>query len=180
MKETISPSKSALQLGILFGVIMVLEFVISYVLHLTPTDNPSAGMIMSILNYFVLPVVFITIGCINYKKNFNGGFISFGQCLKIGVSITVLAALIYSIFYIIFIQIFPDFLDSSMADVKTVMLKNNPEMTKDQIETAISVTRKFMSPWILAPSTMAIYAFIGLIFSLIVGAFVKNDKPTGY
>ena len=38
--------------------------------------NTSVGTIVNIANYHVLPILFIYIGCTNYKKNINNGFIS--------------------------------------------------------------------------------------------------------
>lgn len=180
MKEAVSPSKSALQLGVLFGIIMILEFVIAYIMDFDPKKNPSIGIIMSVLNYMVLPVILIASGCNNFKKKHNNGFISFTQCLKIGVSITVIGALIYSVFNVIFIHLFPEFVEDSIRKIREVMIQQNPNMTTDQIEKAIEMTKKFMSPYISIPSTIAVYAAIGLLFSLITGGLIKKDKPTGY
>jgi hypothetical protein len=45
---------------------------------------------------------------------------------------------------------------------------------------AMSMTKKFMSPALMVPVTIAMYSFIGLIYSLIIGAFVKNDNPQSF
>jgi hypothetical protein len=177
MEQKMSPSKSALQYGALFGILMVLEFVIVYVMDVDPISNPTAGIIINTLNYLVFPVGIITIGCMNYKKNLNNGFISFGECLKIGVTICLIAGLIYGIFSAVFNMIFPEFIEELMKKTRQVMLKQNPSMTSAQAEMAISMTKKFMSPAIVIPATIAMYSFIGLIYSLIIGAFVKNDNP---
>ena len=180
MEQKISPSKSALQLGILFGIFMVLEFVILYVMDIDPNTNPSVGVIVSILNYLLLPVSLITYGCINYKQKINNGFVSFGECLKIGVSICVIASLIYAVFSVVFNLIFPEFINEVIQKMRQVMLKQNPSMTTDQLEMALSMTKKFMSPYIAVPATIVMYSFIGLIYSLIIGAFVKNENPQSY
>ena len=101
METKISPAKSGLQLGLLFGVIMVLEFVISYIIGIDKLTGSSFGVVINLLNYLILPFIFIFLGCTNYKK-LNNGFVTFSECLKIGVSITVIAALIYAIFNLIF------------------------------------------------------------------------------
>ena len=71
MEKNISPAKSGFSFGILFGVIMVLEFVIMYVIGMKSLVNSSAGVIVNIANYLILPVTFIFLGCNNYKKNRN-------------------------------------------------------------------------------------------------------------
>ena len=180
MEQTSSPSKSALQYGILFGVFMILEFVISYVMNIDPITNPTAGVIINVLNYLILPVTLIFIGCDNYKKKLNGGFISFGECLKIGVSICFIAGLIYALFSVVFNMIFPEFTEEILKKTRQVMLKQNSSMTSEQLEMAMSMTKKFMSPVFVIPITLAMFSFIGLIHSLIIGAFVKNEKPQSF
>lgn len=177
MEQKITPAKSASSLGILFGAIMILQFVVMYILDPDPLENKWMGITTSTLNFLVLPILFIVLGTTNYKNKINEGFINFSDALKIGVSIMAIAALVYSIFSIIFNLIFPEYLDQTMDKTAAVMRASNPNMTDDQIDMAMSVTRKFSSPWISFPVTMAIYCFLGLLYSLIVGAIVKNPRP---
>jgi hypothetical protein len=177
MEQKVSPSKSALQYGALFGILMVLEFVLVYVMDVDPIAHPTTGIVINSLNYLLFPVGFITMGCVNYKKKLNNGFVTFGECLKIGVTICLIAGLIYGIFSGVFNLIFPEFIEDLLKKTRQVMLKQNPNMTSAQAEMAISMTKKFMNPAIAIPVTVAMFSFIGLIFSLIIGAFVKNDNP---
>ncbi|RZJ55792.1 MAG: DUF4199 domain-containing protein [Flavobacterium sp.] len=177
MDKNISPAKSGLMFGVLFGTIMVLEFVIMYVIGMKSLVNSSAGIVVNLANYLVLPILFIFLGCNNYKKNINNGFISFSECLKIGVSITVIAALVYGIFNVIFNFIFPEFINEMLEISKMGMLKQNPNMTDKELEMGLGMVKKFMNPLIVFPVTLVMYAFFGLIYSLIVGAIVKNEKP---
>jgi hypothetical protein len=177
MEQKVSTSKSALQYGALFGVLMILEFVIVYVMDVDPISNPTTGIIINTLNYLVFPVSIITIGCVNYKKNLNNGFVSFVECLKIGVTICLIAGLIYGVFSAVFNMIFPEFVEDIMKKTRQVMLQQNPNMSSEQAEMAISMTKKFMNPAIVIPATVAMFSFMGFIFSLIIGAFVKNENP---
>lgn len=178
MNEMSTPSamKPALQFGILFGVIMVLEFIIGYSMNIDPATNKGFGWTINILNYLLLPPVLIAMACNSFKTASNG-FITFGQCLKIGVVVCVIAAVIYGVFFSIFTLIFPEFVPELMEKMKSAMIAQNPDMPQDQMDMAISMTEKFMNPAILIPVTILMYAFIGLIWSLIVGAIVKKEKP---
>ncbi|MCY1223194.1 hypothetical protein D9M72_353060 [compost metagenome] len=60
------------------------------------------------------------------------------------------------------------------------MVEKNPNMTQEQLDMSISMMEKFTKPYIVAPFTVAMYAFLGLIYSLIISAILKNDKPQGY
>jgi hypothetical protein len=175
--KNVSPAKSAVTYGVVFGAIMILELIIMYILKPDPIENGWAGTIMQVCNFLIFPILFITLACNNYKNNINGGFISFGQCLKIGVSVMVLAAVIYSIFYVIFTLIFPDFLIDAAEQVRRVTIEQNPNMTEEQLEMTTSMTSKFMQPMLAVPLSIIMNAFVGLIMSLIVGAIVKRDNP---
>jgi len=175
MDNTTSPAKSGLTYGLLFGAIMILEFVVGYVMNIDPQTNPTYGVVISVLNYLVLPLLFIYLGCNNYKTNINSGFISFGQCLKIGVTICIVAALLYSIFSSAFGMIFPEYFEDMFNKMRIVMSEKNPELTTEQIDMAISMSKKFMNPVFAIPLTMIMFAFVGLIWSLIIGAIVKKD-----
>ena len=67
METKISPSKSAMQYGVVFGVIMILQLVISYVFSIDATTNKTYGIVINFLNFLVLPILFIYLGCVNYR-----------------------------------------------------------------------------------------------------------------
>ncbi|WP_298393914.1 DUF4199 domain-containing protein [Flavobacterium sp.] len=180
MNENKSAAKSGLNYGLLFGAIMILEFVIGYVMNIDPQTNPTYGTIINVSNFLILPFVFIYLGCNNYKTNINGGFVSFGECLKIGVTICVIAGLLSGIFMVVFNLILPEYMTEMYDKVGKMMVEKNPELTSEQIEMSISMIKKFSHPAILLPVTVLMYAFIGLIHSLIVGAIVKKDRNQGF
>ena len=180
MENNVSPAKSGILFGVLFGVVMVLEFVIMYIIGMKSLVGTSVGLIINLSNYLILPILFIYLGCNNYKKNINKGFISFNECLKTGVSITFLAAFIYALFNVIFNFIFPEFINEMVAISKDAMVKQNPSITSEQLEIGISLTRKFANPLFAFPVTLAMYSFFGLIYSLIIGAILKNEKPQSF
>lgn len=177
MDNKISPAKSGILYGVLFGVLMVLEFVVMYIIGMKSLVGTSFGTIVNFSNYLILPVVFILLGCNNYKIKFNDGFVSSGECLKIGVSITFIAAIIYAVFNTFFNIIFPDFINEMIALSKESMIKENPNMTSEQLEMGISMIKKFSNPLIAIPFTLVMYSFLGLLYSLVIGAFVKNNNP---
>jgi hypothetical protein len=180
MENTASPAKSSLIYGLLFGVIMILEFVIGYVMNIDPQTNQGYGIAINVLNFLLLPSIFIYLGCTNYKTKLNSGFITFGECLKIGVTICVIAGLISALFSSVFGVIFPEYFEEMYRKVSRMMMEKNPQMTKEQLDMAISMMKKFSNPAIAIPASIAIYAFIGLIYSLIVGAIVKKDPNQSF
>ncbi|MHA3786710.1 DUF4199 domain-containing protein [Flavobacterium hauense] len=171
--------KSAVPYGIIFGLIMIIELVTMFFLKPDPIESGWVGTLVNILNFLVFPFIFITLACNNYKNKINGGYISFGQCLKTGVAVCVVAAALYAVFYFIFNMIFPEFISDSIEQMKRVSIHKNPNMTAAEMEMMLAVVEKTMSPYVAGPVTIVMYAFVGLVESLIVGAFVKKENPYG-
>jgi hypothetical protein len=174
MENKIPASKSNIEFGMFYGLAMILVFVIMYVLDIDPITSPMAGRLSSLASYLFFPILFITLGILKFKKN-NFGFASLAECLKTGVSIAFIAAFLFAIFNLVFNLIFPEFLTEILGHTRQIMLKQNPNMTEDQIETAISITKKFSSPLFSVPTTLLMFSFLGLIYSLIIGLIVKKD-----
>ena len=181
MRETTvkSPAKFALQYGALFGIIMILEFVILYVADVDPITNPSVGIIMNVFNFLVIPVVLIVVACIGFKK-LNGGYITFSECLKVGVTLCLIGALISSIFTAIWNMLFPEYVATIARKTRAFMVEKFPEMPAEQIDAAIEMNEKFMNPALMIPVALLMYCLIGLIYSLIIGAIVKKDPATSF
>lgn len=57
------------------------------------------------------------------------------------------------------------------------MKKQTPNLTQEQLEQGLEISKKFMSPWITIPVSMAIYSLIGLIFGAILGTIFKKERP---
>jgi len=178
MKEQSSPAKVAIPYGIAFGVIMLLEFVISYTMGLNAADDPWMGIVVGVLNYLVLPILFIMLACNVYKNKINGGFISFGQCIKIGVSVGAIAGLVFSAISAIVYMAAPE-IKQDILDQTKEALAASPGMTADAMKMTMSVTETFMQPYISIPVSTLIYAIVGFVMSLIVGAIVKKENPAG-
>jgi hypothetical protein len=167
--------KYALENGLIFGLIMILISVILYVSNIDPVETPIIGTLIGLLNYLLLPITILYLACNNYKK-LNDGYISIAECIKIGIAICLLAGLLYGLYNIIFNFIFPDFLKESLDNVRRNLLKKSPDMSTEQIEKAISMTRKLTNPIILIITKIIVFSFIGLIYSSIIGAIIKRDK----
>ena len=144
MENKISPSKSGLVYGVLFGVIMILEFMIVYVIGMQYLTDTSTGLMINLANYLVLPIVFIYLGCNNYKNNINNGYISLVQSLKVGISIAFIAATVYALFSVIFNLIFPEFIDEMVVLSRNAMIKQKPSITAAELEMGLSMMKKFI------------------------------------
>lgn len=179
MEQKISPAKAALSYGIVFGIVMFVELVIAFSLKLDAQSNPTVGVLINLLNFLILPVLFITLACNHFKNKLNGGYISFGQSIKCGVSVTVLAGTLFAILNAIFYVILPEAKEQVLDQMKTAMAQQ-PNMTSEMLKQYMTGVELMMRPYISIPVTMIIYAFTGFIISLIVGAIVKKDNPGAF
>lgn len=177
--QVISPKKSAINYGLIFGMILILEVVIAYVVNIDASTNPSYGVILNLFNLLILPVTFISLGCKDFKKS-NGGFLSMGTAIKIGLIICLIAALLSSIFQSIFYLIFPEYVDDILRQTRSAMINSSPDMPAEALETAMSFTKNFMKPSIMIPVAAATYCILGLIYSAIIGAIMKKEKPQSF
>ena len=123
-------------------------------------------------------IVFIVMGIKTYKLN-NGGFISWGQGVKIGMGITMISAVITVLYIMIFMNfIEPDFQQQALEFQKQAWIDGG--LTDEQVEASIAMTEKFQTPAISAAMMLAFSAFIGFVFSAIIAAIMKKSEEETY
>jgi drug/metabolite transporter (DMT)-like permease len=132
------------------------------------------------VQYLSLAIIIagIIIGILNYKNKVEGGFITYGQSLGSGVLTGLFAAIVLSVYTIIFFKfIDPDMVNVILKKAEENMRDRNQNMTEDQIDMAMSYTRKFMNPYIMAITSTIWLTFMSFIASLIISIFTKKaDK----
>jgi len=164
-------NKTALQFGIILGIVSILISVIIYALGMAYDQDWKTGMIG-----FLAMIIIIFLGIKKYKE-FNGGFLTLGEALKTGITIALIGAIISVIYSYVFMNfIEPDFIANTMAGAEEKMLERNPNLTDEQIEQALSFSRKMMSPGIMSQIGLLWSVFLGFIISLISGLILKKTE----
>ncbi len=155
--------------GLVTGGLLVLLSLIINLSNLGP-KNP-----IVYLSYLIL-IAGIIWGSKEYRDKIMGGFISYGNSLLVGFLIGMFAALISAVFTFIYIKfIDPAIVEKWLEIAETSMLEKNPNMSQDQIDTAMNMTQKFMKPgWMLITGFIG-QTFISFILSLIVSIFIKKE-----
>lgn len=126
----------------------------------------------------VATIFFIVTGIKSYKKN-SGGFISWGQGLKIGMGIVMISAVITVVYTLLLTNVIdPNLQAQGMAIQEQAWLDQG--LTSDQIESAKAMTEKFQSPAIISGIILIVAAFIGFIISAIVAAIMKKSEEETY
>lgn len=167
-----SIQKIALNYGVLLALLSIVLQVISYVLD-AHIDRP---WWLSVLQLLIS--VTVTVYGIKAYKTGNAGFLTLGQALKAGLAISLVAGLIAVIFNFVFINyIDPDFIQKTMEFSREQMIEQNPNMTQQQIDNAMSISAKFMSPWVMSAFAIILTLFFGFIISLIAGLIMRRNPP---
>jgi hypothetical protein len=173
MENQVSSKSFMVNNGVILGVISVL---VSLVLYATGNHLPphwSASLVSLI----------VTIACIvlatKQFKAANGGFLTWGQGVKIGVGVAIVGGLIV----VVYQYLFANFIEPNyMAQILEIQNQTYLEggMTEEQIEAANAMTASFSSPGIMAGVGIITSAFFGFIISAITGAIMKKSEEETY
>ena len=170
-----SVKKIALNYGLLMGLASIVFGVVLYApnMHI---DRPWWTIIISL----GISILFLVYGFKAFKKD-NGGFMSLGEALKVGVAISAIAGIISVIFNYIFVTfIEKDYVEKVLELTRERMIEQNPELTEEQMEMSLSIVETMSSPGLGAAFGIAMALFFGFLLSLIIGAIMKQSRPAGY
>ncbi|HET7360352.1 MAG TPA: DUF4199 domain-containing protein [Salinimicrobium sp.] len=170
--ETQSPktSKFILNYGILLGIISVVLGVIMYVTN-SYLDPSWIYIVISL----AISIAILFIGIKAFKTE-NGGFLSLGEALKVGVGISLISGIITSIWsFLLMTVIEPTYMDQMMDMQREKMAERG--MAEAQIDAAMEMSAGFMSPWISIAIQLAVGLFFGLIIALIIGLILRQKNP---
>ena len=173
--QTNTTKQIALTYGLILGFASIAFSVVMYAMgkHL---EGGSLNTIISLA---------ITIGAIVFGlkayKSANEGFLSLSQALKTGIGIALIAAIISLMYTFIFMNyIEPNFMDQVLELQQQKMLENNPNLTDEQIEAAIDISKKYSGFYIIAAAGLIWSLFLGFVISLIAGLIMKKVPEQDY
>jgi hypothetical protein len=172
MENQLSTKKFALTYGLILGLIAVLLAVLGYVMGAVEKAESWPSWI-----FYLIFAIFIFYAVFTYRKQ-NGGYMTLGQALKAGVSVAVISGVIYALYnYVFFTFIEPDIIERIMATAEEKMMIDNPQLTDDQVEMALSWAEKFANPIFGGAVLIVMSAFFGFIWSLFAGLIWKREEP---
>ncbi|SFW15542.1 DUF4199 domain-containing protein [Cellulophaga fucicola] len=161
--------KYALNYGLILGGISVV-----FGLMLFSLDMHYQGGAMVFVVSMLLTLAFILIGMFQFKKA-NGGFISVGQALKIGVGVSLVGGIIGIIFNQILVGVIdPDFMTKATEYQKAMLLESG--LTIEQIEANIEMTKPFQTPTMQILFGLLYSIIMGFILSLIPALLIKKQE----
>jgi len=168
METQISPSKTGLRYGLIAAVVLIIY---SLILQLT---GLMANQALGYVSYLILAVIIYLAH--NSFKSSGDGFMKFGQGVTIGMVISTIAGVISGIFSYIYIKYVDDSIIKIAMD-KAYESMEQKGMSDEEINQAMSITEKFMTPAMILIMGVVFMLIFGLIISLIVSAITKKDNP---
>ena len=154
------------------GILGLLLIAYSLVLYMLDANESSAAQWVSY--GFIAAGVFLAT---KVKRDNQGGFISYGQGLGVGVGVAFFASVMVAFYtYIFFGFIDPDMLEEMILRTEDEMY--NQGLPDDQVEMAMNMTRKFMMPGPMAAMVVLTYTIVGFIISLITSAILKKEDTS--
>ena len=167
MNEKPSTAKIALKWGAVAGITTIIYQTILFVTGMN--RNQSLGYVTVV---FTIGGLYLAIA--EYKRE-NGGYLSIGEGVGLGVlTATVMGILssTYSIIYMTYID--PNVMKEGL-EIARQQMEDQGNMTDDQIDQAMEISQKFSSPGILFLISLIWSALSGAILSLIISAIMRRE-----
>ena len=170
MEEKQSVFKTALNAGLIFGLVLI---VFNFVLFVTDLSITASGLTW--ISYLILAIG-IVYAHNQYKKN-GDSFMAYGTGLGIGTLVSLFSGILVAIFSAIYVSIIDTSYQQRALEQARMQLEKNG-MNDQQIDQAMEMSEMFTGTVPLVIMTILGMAFIGFIMSLIISAFTKKSDPS--
>lgn len=125
-----------------------------------------------------LNLVILIIGIIYFTQEYRdkvlGGAISYGQALRLGLSISFFTSILVAFFTYIQFRWIDSTLAEKILDLAEQQMIQSGE-SDVRIDQALDILRKVTTPFLLAISTVFSVSFWGFLFSLVSSYFLKRE-----
>ncbi|MDQ3291129.1 MAG: DUF4199 domain-containing protein [Bacteroidota bacterium] len=169
--SSVAPSKNAIALryGIIFGIISIV-----YSLILNITDLAFSNRALSWVSFIIL-IVAIVLAMREFKQQ-NNNYMSYGQGLGIGTLVTTVSSFLGGVFTYIYVKFIDTGFIDKMREMQVAELEKKG-MNDDQIEQAVTMSEKMMTPGMIVVFAILGGLFFGFLLSLIISALLKRTRP---
>jgi len=167
MEEKVSVWKANLTNGLILGLIGIVYSLVVYFFDLT---------LNQVQGYLFLVILLVALYFLvkSYRDHYLHGQMTYGKAVGAGIVIFFYYSIITAIFtYILFAFIDPGLIDKQLAMTEEMLQKRG--LPQEAMDAALKVQEKMIKPGIIAPLSILSNMLYGLIMSLIIGIFVKNE-----
>jgi hypothetical protein len=167
--------KPALNFALIIAVVMIILELVFYL-----AGNPTANMKVY-LGYAVI-IGGLSYAAIMFRKEFKGGFISYGQSLGFIVITGLITGFILGVWTFIYLGIIaPEVMEiireQTIENAYAAAYRFNPNISDAELDSMVDIQLRLQKPGFLAFINLLGYTFQALIFGLIISIFVKRKNP---
>ncbi|MBS1505685.1 MAG: DUF4199 domain-containing protein [Bacteroidetes bacterium] len=173
MEETTKPSISTRSVGTRFGLIMGVIGIALFVIFIVANVDVQGPARW--LNVVVLAVV-VFLAHKNFKDN-GDGFMTIGQGLGIGFWLSLVSSALSSVFTFVYVKFIDTGFIQLMMDKQREAMEAKGNLTEEQIDQAMNMTSKFMTPELMVVFGLIFGVIMGLLVALVVSLFTQKKNP---
>jgi len=167
-EEEINTKPVAIKFGIIASFVAILTSVLLFIL-----DLEYSGLWKYLPIFFMAGIIFIAQQQL-VKTNAPHIF-TLGSLFKFGFIIALITAVAMLIYFIIYTNIIaPDYMDKILAVTRLEL--ENKGLSEDQIETALNMSKKFMSPVLMMIIGFISNLILGSLAALFGALIFRNEK----
>ena len=170
MEDKVTVKQVGLKYGLILGLIFIVYGMILQFLNLDVQLMQNLGNV----NYVIM-VVFVVLAHKTFKQD-GDGFMTLGQGIGLGMLLTLISSVISGIFSYIYLKFIDDSMIQKSLDFQIEQMEKRG-MGDDQIDVAMRMTEKFMTPEILPILSIVFLCLAGFVISLIVSLITKKNNP---
>lgn len=164
--------KHAMLYGLYIGIALIILSLIFYVTDLYT---------QSWVGYFSYAVVLagVIFASISYRDKYLNGTITYGKSVGVGFLSGLFGGLLAAIYTLVFMNIMgEEYIQTLMDIAEEKMLSSQPDMSDDEIDMAMNMTKKMMTPAWVSVMVFLANGFFALVFALIASIFIKKEEDT--
>ncbi|GAB4007036.1 DUF4199 domain-containing protein [Spirosoma sp. KCTC 42546] len=172
MNNQTSTARVALKWGLITGITLVLYSTILYTL------DQATNRGLSLVIYGIL-IVGLILGMREYRSA-NEGYMSFGDGMSLGTLLSAIAGFLSSLFTIFYTNIIDPGFQERLTEQVREQMEEQGNMSDEQVDQAVDMMQKFQSPGITFAVGIFMTILIGVIFSLVIAAFIRKNKTNPF
>ncbi|NOX86960.1 MAG: DUF4199 domain-containing protein [Chlorobi bacterium] len=167
-----SPLMPSLSSGIIVGIALIIFSLIMYFLDV---DRESKIMWLSYLILFAG----IYWAIVSYRKKLPGEYMTYGQAFVSGFLTGLFTSVLVAVFTYIYIEyIDTTLIDKILAQAEEQILNSQPDISDEDLDRALSISRIFTSPGMLSVFSFFANVVLSTIFSLIIAIFARREDTS--
>jgi drug/metabolite transporter (DMT)-like permease len=159
--------RPAMTYGLIIALVIIIFAVLQWIMNLQQSKMMNW---LSIGSYFAALYFCLK----NWRDQYNGGYIRYGQSLNAGILFMFFASVIYAFYFVIYVKwLDPTYISRYLDTIEEMYYKQ--DIAEEQITQVMSLLAKLQGPgmqffWGIVGTT-----FTGVILSLIVSIFIRKE-----